>query len=245
MHHFPISVGSVIYERYLVLDFNPNYFGNEPSSLFCLFVNEPDSQSRGIDLNNAESLMNVDHANNIELNSGPVDLVSHASGSAQKRNVDMANWVDGVNGSLDKKIKLDNASSTVESTVSGNIRDGRLSSKVHPLAALSVHDCTDSKTMAGMSRSNGKCTFPLDLNMVDDAATGNITTLSSDDEDLPEQNTQDLKLELGDNISSRKPLSPMVEGKQNKGGTPPTDLSGGLSLSLAFPASKESQRSLR
>ncbi|VAI35950.1 unnamed protein product [Triticum turgidum subsp. durum] len=132
--------------------------------------------------------MDVDHANSIDLNSGTVDLVSHASRSAQKRNVDMADWIDGANGSVDKKIKLDNVSSTVESSLSGKIRDGRLSSKVHPLAAL------------------------------------------------PEQNTQDLKPALGDNISSRKP---MVEEKLNKGDTPPTDMSGALSLSLAFPVSKE------
>ncbi|VAI21108.1 unnamed protein product [Triticum turgidum subsp. durum] len=146
--------------------------------------------------------MDVDHANNIELNSDTVDLVSHASPSAQKRNVDMANWTDGANGSVDKKIKLDNVSSTVESSLSGKVRDGRLSSK--------------------------------DIDMVDDAATGNsITGLS---EDLPEQNTQDLKPAPGDNISSRKP---MVEEKLNKGDTQPTDMSGALSLSLAFPASKD------
>ncbi|VAI21106.1 unnamed protein product [Triticum turgidum subsp. durum] len=205
-------------------------------------IHKQDNQNRAINLNNAESLMDVDHANNIELNSDTVDLVSHASPSAQKRNVDMANWTDGANGSVDKKIKLDNVSSTVESSLSGKVRDGRLSSKVHPLAALPVHDCTDNKTMAGISKSNGKCTFPLDLNvvddadidMVDDAATGNsITGLS---EDLPEQNTQDLKPAPGDNISSRKP---MVEEKLNKGDTQPTDMSGALSLSLAFPASKD------
>lgn len=205
-------------------------------------IHKQDNQNRAIDLNNAESLMDVDHANNIELNSGTVDLVSHASRSAQKRNVDMANWIDGANGSVDKKIKLDNVSSTVESSLSGKIRDGRLSSKVHPLAALPVHDCTDNKTMAGISKSNGKCTFPLDLNvvddadinMVDDAMTGNSITVLS--EDLPEQNTQDLKPALGDSISSRKP---MVEEKWNKGDTLPIDMSGALSLSLAFPASKE------
>ena len=205
-------------------------------------IGKQDNQNRAINLNNAESLMDVDHANNIELNSDTVDLVSHASRSAQKRNVDMANWTDGANGSVDKKIKLDNVSSTVESSLSGKIRDGRLSSKVHPLAALPVHDCTDNKTMPGISKSNGKCTFPLDLNVVDDAdidmeddaATGNSITVLS--EDLPEQNTQDLKPALGDNISSRKP---MVEEKLNKGDTPPTDMSGALSLSLAFPVSKE------
>ncbi|XP_040246761.1 ASI1-immunoprecipitated protein 2 isoform X3 [Aegilops tauschii subsp. strangulata] len=205
-------------------------------------IHKQDNQNRAINLNNAESLMDVDHANNIELNSGTVDLASHASRSAQKRNVDMANWIDGANGSVDKKIKLDNVSSTVESSLSGKIRDGRLSSKVHPLAALPVHDCTDNKSMAGISKSNGKCTFPLDLNVVDDAdidmaddaAIGNSITVQS--EDLPEQNTQDLKPALGDNISSRKPV---VEEKLNKGDTPPTDMSGALSLSLAFPASKE------
>lgn len=61
-----------------------------------------------------------------------------------------------------------------------------------------MDDCIDNKALAGTSKSNGKCIFPLDLNTVDDAATGNVVTiLSSDDEDLPEQNTQDLKLELG------------------------------------------------
>ncbi|KAM3277651.1 hypothetical protein ACQJBY_045507 [Aegilops geniculata] len=205
-------------------------------------IHKQDNQNRAINLNNAESLMDVDHANNIELNSGTVDLASHASRSAQKRNVDMANWIDGANGSVDKKIKLDNVSSTVESSLSGKIRDGRLSSKVHPLAALPVHDCTDNKSMAGILKSNGKCTFPLDLNVVDDAdidmaddaAIGNSITVQS--EDLPEQNTQDLKPAQGDNISSRKPV---VEEKLNKGDTPPTDMSAALSLSLAFPASKE------
>ncbi|KAF7074354.1 hypothetical protein CFC21_079230 [Triticum aestivum] len=93
-------------------------------------IHKQDNQNRAINLNNAESLMDVDHANNIELNSGTVDLASHASRSAQKRNVDMANWIDGANGSVDKKIKLDNVSSTVESSLSGKIRDGRLSSKI-------------------------------------------------------------------------------------------------------------------
>uniref|UniRef100_A0A8R7UIT2 AIPP2-like SPOC-like domain-containing protein n=2 Tax=Triticum urartu TaxID=4572 RepID=A0A8R7UIT2_TRIUA len=93
-------------------------------------IHKQDNQNRAINLNNAESLMDVDHANNIELNSDTVDLVSHASRSAQKRNVDMANWTDGANGSVDKKIKLDNVSSTVESSLSGKVRDGRLSSKI-------------------------------------------------------------------------------------------------------------------
>ena len=135
--------------------------------------------------------MHIYDVNCIEGNSGAVNHVSHASGGAQKRKVDTANWTE-VNGSLDKKIKLDNISSPMESSLSENIRDGRLSSKVYPLAALSVDDCTDNKAMAGTSKSNGKCIFLLDLNVADDAGTGNgVTILSSDDEDLPEQNTQD------------------------------------------------------
>ncbi|CAM0949997.1 unnamed protein product [Alopecurus aequalis] len=88
--------------------------------------------------------------------------------AGQKRKVDIANWTDGVDGSLDKKIKLDNVSSTVESILGENIRDGKLSSKVYPLATLSVDDCTNNKAMAGTSKSNGKCIFPLDLNVVGD-----------------------------------------------------------------------------
>jgi hypothetical protein len=177
----------------------------------------------------------------VEVNSGAVNPVLHASAGAQKRKVDMPNWTDGVNASRDKKIKLDNVSSIVESRLSENIRDGRLSSKVYPLAALSVDDCTDN-AMAGNSKSNGKCIFPLDLNVVDDAASGNVVTiLSSDDEDLPDQSTQDLMLELGDNRSSRKTVfsfSPMVEEKPNNGESLPTETSGARSLSIALQASK-------
>ncbi|XP_047047495.1 uncharacterized protein LOC124652519 isoform X2 [Lolium rigidum] len=217
----------------------PNVYVNTmPVTCSISSIHEQDNRSRVINFNNTESLMDIYHFNSVELNSGAVNPVSHASGGAQKRKVDMLNWTDGVNGSLDKKIKLDNVSSTVESSVSENIRDG------YPLAALSVDDCTDNKAMPGTSKSNGKCIFPLDLNAVDDdATTGNVVTiLSSDDEDLPEQNTQGLKLELGDNGFSGKSIfsfSPMVEEKWNKGESLPTDTSGVLSLATAFPASKE------
>ncbi|XP_051186861.1 ASI1-immunoprecipitated protein 2 isoform X2 [Lolium perenne] len=217
----------------------PNVYVNTmPVTCSISSIHEQDNQSRVINFNNTESLMDIYHFNSVELNSGAVNPVSHASGGAQKRKVDMLNWTDGVNGSLDKKIKLDNVSSTVESSVSENIRDG------YPLAASSVDDCTDNKAMPGTSKSNGKCIFPLDLNAVDDdATTGNVVTiLSSDDEDLPEQNTQGPKLELGDNEFSGKSIfsfSPMVEEKWNKGESLPTDTSGVLSLAIAFPASKE------
>ncbi|KAM0912614.1 hypothetical protein ACQ4PT_012689 [Festuca glaucescens] len=216
----------------------PNVYVNTmPVTCSISSIHEQDNRSRVINFNNTESLMDIYHLNSVEVNSGAVNPVSHASGGAQKRKVDMLNWTDEVNGSLDKKIKLDNVSSTVESSLSENIRDG------YPLAALSVDDCTDNKAMPGTSKSNGKCIFPLDLNVVDDAATGNVVTiLSSDDEDLPEQNTQDLKLELGVNGSSRKSVfsfSPMVEEKRNKGESLPTDTSGVLSLAIAFPASTE------
>lgn len=174
------------------------YVNTAPCSISS--IREQDNRSRVIHFNNTESLMDIYPVNSIEVNSGAVNPVSHSSGGAQKRKVDMTNWTDGVNGSLDKKTKLDNVSSIVESSLSENIRDGRLSSKVYPLAALSVDDLTDNKAMAGTLNSNAKCIFPLDLNVVDDAATGNVVTiLSSDDEDLPEQNMKDLKLELGDN----------------------------------------------
>ncbi|KAM0851073.1 hypothetical protein ACQ4PT_052660 [Festuca glaucescens] len=216
----------------------PNVYVNTmPVTCSISSIYEKDNWSRVINFNNTESLIDIYHLNSVEANSGAVNPVSHALGGAQKRKVDMLNWTDGVNGSLDKKIKLDNVSSTVESSLSENIRDG------YPLAALSVDDCTDNKAMPGTSKSNGKCTFPLDLNVVDDAATGNVVTiLSSDDEDLPEQNMRDLKLELGDSGSSRKSLfsfSPMIEEKRNKGESLPTDTSGVLSLAIAFPASKE------
>jgi len=170
----------------------PNgYVNRTPVTCSISSIHEQDNLSRVINSNNTESLVDVYHVNRVETNSGAVNPVSHASGGALKRKVDMPNWT-GVHGSLDKKIKLDNnVSSTVESSLSENIRDGRLSSKVYPLAALSVDDCIDKKAMAGTSKSNEKCIFPLDLNAVDDAATGNVVTiLSSDDEDLPEQNTR-------------------------------------------------------
>ncbi|KQJ86829.1 uncharacterized protein LOC100846635 [Brachypodium distachyon] len=209
------------------------------------FVHEEGNGNADVNLHKADTLTYVDHENTIEANSGPVVPVMHASGSAQKRNVEMADWTNGVNESLEhKKIKLDNVSSTADSSVSENIGDGRLSSKIHPLTTSSVDDCIDNKAMAGTCRSNGKCIFPLDLNVVDDPVPGNIgTIMSSDGEDLPKHDARDLKLELGDNTSPVNPmfpfLSPMVEEKQNMGDTSPTDASAALSLSLAFPESKE------
>ncbi|KAF0887960.1 hypothetical protein E2562_006885 [Oryza meyeriana var. granulata] len=195
-----------------------------------------------INLNDADNLVDVD-IHSSEVNSGTVDPVSHITHTPHKRNVEVANWVDEVNGKLEqKKIKLDNVGSA-NSSLSENTSDGRLSSKVHPLVSSSFDDSVD-QSLAGSSKCNGKRVFPLDLNAMDDAVTGNVVNiLSSDDEDMPEHDVPDLELELGDNKSPRKTmfsfLSPKVGENQNKEHSLPTDTPGSLSLSLAFPASRD------
>ncbi|XP_062203574.1 protein PARALOG OF AIPP2-like isoform X3 [Phragmites australis] len=177
---------------------------------------EPGKENTTINLNNAEQLMDIYHESTTEVNTGTLDPLSHASGGARKRDFEMVNGADGVDGELEhKKIKLDNVVSA-NSCFSENVNDGRLSSKVHPLAASSVDDGTDNKVMAGSSK---------------------------DDEELPEPGVPDPDLERGDDISSGKAMlssvSSKVVEKQNKGDRVPTDITGPLSLSLAFPSRKE------
>ncbi|KAL5206314.1 hypothetical protein ABZP36_034523 [Zizania latifolia] len=206
-------------------------------------VHEKGKESRLINLNNADHLVDMD-INSSEVNSGTMDPISHIPATVHKRNIEVANWVDEVNGKLEqKKIKLDNVGSA-NSSISENTTDGRLSSKVHPLVSSSFDDSVDqSLALAGSSKCNGKCKFPLDLNAVDDAVTGNVVDiLSSDDEDLPERNVPDLVLELGDESPTKTMFSFLpskVRENQNKEYSLPTDTSGSLALSLAFPASTE------
>lgn len=192
---------------------------------------------RVINLNEADNLVDVD-INSSEVNSGTVDLISHTTATPHKRNVEVANWADEVNGKLEqKKIKLDNVGSA-NSSLSENTSDGRLSSKVHPLVSSSFDDSVD-QSLAGSSKCNGKRIFPLDLNTVD---AGNVVNIS-DDEEMPERDAPDFELELTDNNSPRKTmfsfLSPKVEENRSKEHSLPTDSPGSLSLSLAFPASRE------
>lgn len=203
---------------------------------YC-FVNKPGKGIRVINLNEADNLVDVD-INSSEVNSGTVDLISHTTATLHKRNVEVANWADEVNGKLEqKKIKLDNVGSA-NSSLSENTSDGRLSSKVHPLVSSSFDDSVD-QSLAGSSKCNGKRIFPLDLNTVD---AGNVVNIS-DDEEMPERDAPDFELELTDNNSPRKTmfsfLSPKVEENRSKEHSLPTDSPGSLSLSLAFPASRE------
>ncbi|RLN35258.1 uncharacterized protein C2845_PM03G30460 [Panicum miliaceum] len=177
---------------------------------------EPAKEGTIINLNDAEDPMNIDHVNTGEISTGA--LYAHGSGSALKRNIEMANGGAEVDGVLEhKKIKLD----TVVSTNSGlceNINNGRLSSKVHPFGASSVDDVSSNNSMAGASSSDTKCVFPLDLNAVDDTVSENIVNIpSSDDDESPSK----------------------VGEKQAGGENLSTDITGPLSLSLAFPSRKE------
>ncbi|CAN6217113.1 unnamed protein product [Urochloa humidicola] len=175
---------------------------------------EPGKENKTIDLNDAEDLMDIDHVNTSEICTG-----SQESGGARKRNFEMANGAAEVEQVLEhKKIKLD----TVVPTNSGlneNTNNGRLSSKVHPLAASSADDGTSNKSMAGTSSSDRKCVFPLDLNAVDNAVSENIVN-------IPSSNAEE----------SLESVPSMVAEKQA------TSITGPLSLSLAFP-SREDQAS--
>ncbi|CAL5065234.1 unnamed protein product [Urochloa decumbens] len=174
---------------------------------------EPGKENTAIDLNDAEDHMDIDHVNTSEICTG-----SQASGGARKRNFEMANGADEVDQVLEhKKIKLDTVVPT-SSGLSENTNNGRLSSKVHPLAASSVDDVTSNKSMAGTSSSDRKCVFPLDLNAVDNAVSENIVNIPSNDEE------------------SLEPVPSKVGEKQA------TSITGPLSLSLGFPSRKEQAR---
>ncbi|KAL5206102.1 hypothetical protein ABZP36_034311 [Zizania latifolia] len=71
-------------------------------------VNEKGNESTTIELDSADHLMDGGDVNATEVSSGNVDTISHVSGGAHKRNVEVANWDDKVNGRPEhKKIKLD------------------------------------------------------------------------------------------------------------------------------------------
>ncbi|CAN6173798.1 unnamed protein product [Urochloa humidicola] len=167
---------------------------------------EPGKENKTIDLNDAEDLMDIDHVNTSEICTG-----SQASGGARKRNFEMANGAAEVEQVLEHKKIVPTNSGLSEST-----NNGRLSSKVHPLAASSADDGTSNKSMAGTSSSDRKCVFPLDLNAVDNAVSENIVNIpSSNDEESLES-------------------VPSKDGEKQA-----TSITGPLSLSLAFPSRKE------
>ncbi|KAK3139732.1 hypothetical protein QOZ80_5AG0389010 [Eleusine coracana subsp. coracana] len=197
---------------------------------------EPDKESKTINLDDTEQLMDVDHANTVTPNTGALDSISHASGGVRKRDFEMVNGADEVDGALKhKKMKLDN----VVAASSGSCEitnDGRLSSKVHPLSASSV-DGTGNKPMAS---TDGKCVFPVDLN----AVSGDLVNIpSSDDEDFSQADVQGREKETGVDRPSGKAIlsshSPKAGEMQNFGGSLPTDITGSLSLSLGFSSRKE------
>ncbi|TVU50462.1 hypothetical protein EJB05_01834 [Eragrostis curvula] len=188
---------------------------------------EPGKESTTINLNDAEQLMDIDHTNTPEVNKG---ALGSASGGKRKRDFEMINGADEVDGALEhKKIKLDNIV-PANSGLCDNIGDVKLSSKVHPLSVFPVDDGTDNKVMAN---SDGKCVFPLDLNAMDDTVSGDIAN-------GPSSNA--LEQEMGVDSSSEKALSsisPKVGEKQNNGDSLPADITGSLSLSLGFLTRKE------
>ncbi|GJN41470.1 hypothetical protein PR202_gn00850 [Eleusine coracana subsp. coracana] len=197
---------------------------------------EPDKECKTINLNDTEQLMDIDHANTVKANTGALDSIFHASGGVRKRDFEMVNGADEVDGALKhKKMKLDN----VVAANSGSCKitnDGRLSSKVHPLSASSV-DGTGNKPMAS---TDGKCVFPLDLN----AVSGDLVNIpSSDDEDFSQADVQGREKETGVDRPSGKAilssLSPKAREMQNFGGSLPTDIIGTLSLSRGFSSRKE------
>jgi hypothetical protein len=125
--------------------------------------------------------MDIDPVNTSEISTGALD--SHASGGARKRNFEMTNGAAEVGVLEHKKIKLDTVVVSTNSELSENTNNGRLSSKVHPLAASSVDDSTSNKSMAGASSSDRKCVFPLDLNAVDNGVSENIANITSLDDE--------------------------------------------------------------
>jgi hypothetical protein len=172
-----------------------------------------------INLNDAEDPMDIDHVNTSEISTEA--LYAHGSGGARKRNIEMANGGAEVGVLEHKKIKLDTVLST-NSGVSENINNGRLSSKVHPFAASSVGDVSSNNSMTRASSSDTKYLFPLDLNAVDDTVSENIVNIpSSDDEESLEPDPS----KVGEKQAGEENLS--------------TDVTGPLSLSLAFPSRKE------
>jgi hypothetical protein len=204
---------------------------------YCFFK-EPGKESKTINLNDAEQLMDIDRANTA--NTGALDSFSHASGTVHKRGFQIVNRADEVDGALEhKKMKLDNVVSASPGLCEIT-NDVRLSSKVHPISAPSVDDSTCNKPMAS---TDEKCVFPLDLNAVDDAVCGDIVDILPSDEDFAQAGVRGLHQEIGDDRSSEKAmlsfLSPKVGEKQNSGDSLPTDIKGSLSLSLGFPLRKE------
>ncbi|KAL6844542.1 hypothetical protein ACP4OV_026215 [Aristida adscensionis] len=197
-----------------------------PVACSVSLIHRGGKESTFINLNNAEDLMDIDLERTTEVNTG-------VSGCERKRSFDMALGTGEVDGALvNKKIKLDNIVSA-SSDLNENIKDGKLSSKVHPVAASSVDDGTDHKAMAGSSNSDGKRIFPLDLNAVDEEASGNVVNVrSSNDEELPEPDVRDIDLERCEGRSPGK-VSPKVGEKL------PTETAGSLSRPLAFPSGKK------
>jgi len=180
---------------------------------------EPGKEGTIINLNDAEDPMDIDHVNTGEITGA---LYAHGSGGARKRNIEMANGGAEVDGVLEhKKIKLDTVVST-NSGLSENINNGWLSSKVHPFAASSVDDASTNNSMAGASSSDTKCVFPLDLNAVDDTLSENIVNIPSSDD---EESLEPVPSKVGEKQAGEENLS--------------TDITGPLSLSLAFPSRKE------
>jgi len=187
---------------------------------FLLYlVKELGKEGTIINLNDAEDPMDIDHVNTGEITGA---LYAHGSGGARKRNIEMANGGAEVDGVLEhKKIKLDTVVST-NSGLSENINNGWLSSKVHPFAASSVDDASTNNSMAGASSSDTKCVFPLDLNAVDDTLSENIVNIPSSDD---EESLEPVPSKVGEKQAGEENLS--------------TDITGPLSLSLAFPSRKE------
>jgi hypothetical protein len=145
--------------------------------LLCFFK-ESGKDSKTINLNDAEQLMDIDRTNTT--NTGALDSFPHASGGVCKRDLDMVSGAHEVDGALKhKKIKLDNVLSA-SSGLCEIIDDVRLSSMLHHLSGPSVDNGTCNKPMAS---TNGKCVLPLDLNAVD-AVSGDIVNILSSDEDF-------------------------------------------------------------
>jgi hypothetical protein len=208
------SVGGSASER----DFDVNMV-SVPCSVSLTHQKEPGMEGTIINLNDAEDPMDIDHVNTSEISTEA--LYAHGSGGARKRNIEMANGGAEVGVLEHKKIKLDTVLST-NSGVSENINNGRLSSKVHPFAASSVGDVSSNNSMTRASSSDTKYLFPLDLNAVDDTVSENIVNIpSSDDEESLEPDPS----KVGEKQAGEENLS--------------TDVTGPLSLSLAFPSRKE------
>ncbi|XP_072993699.1 uncharacterized protein [Typha latifolia] len=186
------------------------------------------------------------------VHSSSMELPSHLSGGTSKSNGENVQWkgitdcTSVYNREEHKKMKFENGGDTYCSPRE-EIFDGRTSSKIHPLSSCFVDGSINDETMVDSSTSSGRY-FSQDLGPARNKVPEIFIDLISSDEESP-NDSPDLELALGDNKKSPKkgilPLFTPNIGEKSERDKPPlndgSDLTGPLSLSLAFPTSDELQ----